>query len=80
MAQQAAADSDSMGNDPAYYRPKRLAGGDHCQLYENTTEGTPISPVFETIEALSNVSPNTATTAAGNGLGKPLTPSSGNVH
>ena len=40
------------GRRPYNHRPDRLAGGDHFQLYENISEGTPISPVFPDLEFL----------------------------
>lgn len=36
--------------DPRYYRPEYEGEPTHYQMYENTTEGTPKSPVFETAE------------------------------
>jgi len=38
--------------DPADCRDEALAGGDCRQLYESTTEGTPLSPVFGSTEEL----------------------------
>lgn len=35
--------------DPEYYRPA-FENPNHYQVYETITEGTPISPVFETLE------------------------------
>lgn len=52
MSQRRAQDPESVGSDPDYYRPEHLEGGDHFQLYENTTEGTPRSPVFASVEEL----------------------------
>lgn len=43
------------GNPPdrEYYRPKWGEGeATHCQIYENVSEGTPISPVFESTEEM----------------------------
>ncbi|KKN87466.1 hypothetical protein LCGC14_0259210 [marine sediment metagenome] len=34
--------------NPEHYRPEFDSPADHFQVYENTTEGTPISPVLET--------------------------------
>lgn len=40
--------------DPKYYRPKWTdAERTHLMMYEDTTEGTPISPAFETAEELA---------------------------
>jgi len=40
--------------DPAYYRPKWTdAERTHYMMYEDTSEGTPISPAFETPEELA---------------------------
>lgn len=40
--------------DPAYYRPKWSdAERTHLMMYEDTSEGTPISPAFETPEELA---------------------------
>ena len=50
MAQQE--DPDSHAGEPGDYRDEKQAGGDHFQLYENTTEGTPISQVFSSLEDL----------------------------
>jgi hypothetical protein len=38
--------------DPACYRPAWTEDATAYQVYENVSEGTPISPVFETREAL----------------------------
>jgi len=41
--------------DPAYYMPDFPEGSrTHYQMYEDTSEGTPISPVMETPEALAH--------------------------
>ena len=50
--ERAAADPEAGQGDDAWYRPPELAGGDQVQLYECTTEGTPLSPVFSTREEL----------------------------
>lgn len=34
--------------DPEYYRPEFTTPADHFQVYETVSEGTPVSPVFET--------------------------------
>lgn len=40
--------------DPAYYRPDwPEAARTHLMMYEDTSEGTPISPAFETPEELA---------------------------
>ncbi len=40
--------------DPAYYRPKWTdAERTHLMMYEDTSEGTPLSPAFETPEELA---------------------------
>jgi hypothetical protein len=40
--------------DPKYYRPKWTdAERTHLMMYEDTSEGTPISPAFETPEELA---------------------------
>lgn len=47
---------DSYGNppDPAYYRPDwPEESRTHLMMYEDTSEGTPISPAFETPEELA---------------------------
>lgn len=53
--------------DPADYMPDWLdAERTHLQMYETTTEGTPISPVFETPEKLARwLANNEASTFAG---------------
>lgn len=38
--------------DPADCREEALAGGECRQLYESTTEGTPLSPVFNSTDEL----------------------------
>jgi hypothetical protein len=38
--------------------------GDAFQLWENTTEGTPVSPTFDSLEALCEWCANNATTFA----------------
>jgi len=38
---------DRYGPSPAYYHPKWIEPT-HYQIYETVSEGTPISPVFET--------------------------------
>ena len=52
MSRRIAEDPESVGSNPDDYRPEHLEGGDHFQLYENTTEGTPRSPVFASVEDL----------------------------
>ena len=54
VSQRMAEDPESVSSDPNYYRPEHLEGGDHFQLYENTTEGTPRSPVFASVADLLN--------------------------
>ncbi len=39
--------------DPKYYRPMWRTEPTHYQMYETTSEGTPISPVMESPEALA---------------------------
>ncbi len=39
--------------DPEYYRPEWTKEPTHYQMYETTSEGTPISPVFATSEELA---------------------------
>ena len=51
-SQRVAEDPEAEEEDPANCRDEALAGGDHFQLYEDTTEGTPISPVFRSREDL----------------------------
>ena len=46
-------DPDFADEDPSSSRPEEMAGGTHFQLYENTTEGTPISPVFPDVQQLA---------------------------
>ena len=46
-------DPNCADEDPATSRPEEMAGGTHRQLYESTTEGTPISPVFPDVQALA---------------------------
>ena len=52
LSQRQAEEPGQPTGDPAYYRPEGQEGGDHFQLYESTTEGTPRSAVFATREAL----------------------------
>jgi hypothetical protein len=47
-------DWDGMPPDPEYYRPKWLDGeATWYQLYETVSEGTPLTPPFETKEELA---------------------------
>lgn len=43
---------DQAPPDPAYYRPSWTAPADCYQLYETVSEGTPVSPVFDSIDAM----------------------------
>lgn len=44
---------DGSPPDPEYYRPAwKPEEMTHYQMYENVSEGTPVSPVFETLEEL----------------------------
>jgi hypothetical protein len=46
--------ADLMDIDPADYMPEMREGTPYgFQLYETTTEGTPVSPVFATLEELA---------------------------
>ena len=36
-----------------YYRPK-FKNADHYQMYENVSEGTPVSPIFDTLKQLED--------------------------
>lgn len=38
--------------DPKYYRPTWISEPTHYQMYETVSEGTPLSPIFATPEAL----------------------------
>lgn len=38
--------------DPKYYRPAFTEPADCYQIYQTVSEGTPVSPVFETLEAM----------------------------
>lgn len=40
--------------DEDSYRPKFTEPADHFQIYETVSEGTPVSPVFESIEDMIN--------------------------
>jgi hypothetical protein len=40
--------------NPDWYRPKFDSEATHYQIYENVTEGTPVSPVFENKEDMRN--------------------------
>ena len=53
LVQRVAADPDYADVDPAAFRPENMSGGTHVQLYECTTEGTPISPVFRDVETVT---------------------------
>ena len=50
--QRAASDPEDGQGDEGDYRSEDQAGGDWHQLYENTTEGTPRSEPFATLEEL----------------------------
>ena len=53
--------------DPEYYRPDFQEGScTHYQMYETTSEGTPISPVFATPEALATWLANTRASSFAN--------------
>lgn len=44
---------DGGAPNPKSYRPAFAGPADHFQMYEDTSEGTPISPVMESIEGLA---------------------------
>jgi hypothetical protein len=51
--------------DAAYYRPEWSEEPTHFQMYEDTSEGTPISPVMETPELLARWLADTGASAFG---------------
>lgn len=60
------------GNAPeiAYYRPYKDDECTHYQLYEDTSEGTPISPVMATIDEIAEYAAKNCTTFADFKAGK----------
>lgn len=42
--------------DPAYYRQRKWAEGEatHYQMYEDVSEGTPVSPIFASLQELED--------------------------
>ena len=47
-------DWDGGPPDPEVYRPKFADEPTHYQIYEDVTEGTPFSPIFETLEEMKD--------------------------
>lgn len=45
-------DWDGDAPDPEYYRPRFDGPQTHYQIYENVSEGSPTSPVFETLDEM----------------------------